>query len=338
MRVLGLETSCDETAVALYTTERGLVGHAVYSQVDLHAVWGGVVPELASRDHAKMLAPLLAAFLKAHSATLKDIDAIAYTRGPGLIGPLLVGAVFATSLGFALQKPVIGIHHLEGHLLAPFLEADPPEFPYLALMVSGGHTQIVDVKALGEYEILGETLDDAAGEAFDKTAKVMGLPYPGGARLSQLAKQGRPGQFAFPVPMRGREDLHFSFSGLKTAAWQAYRDSDQSQQTQADLAYAFERAMVDALLSKCKEALKRTQRRCVVVAGGVGANQRLREELSQLANRHGARIAYPRSEFCTDNAAMIALAGHERLRLKAPVTPAPLAVARWSIEELKVPH
>lgn len=338
MRVLGLETSCDETAVAVYATDGGLLAHAVYSQVELHAQWGGVVPELASRDHIRQLHPLLKGFLAEHQINLSSIDAIAYTRGPGLIGPLLVGAMFAESLAFALQVPGLGVHHLEGHLLAPLLEDPGLPFPYLALMVSGGHTQIVDVRGLGEYRILGESLDDAAGEAFDKTAKVMGLPYPGGARLAQLALHGRLGAFKFPRPMQGRDDLEMSFSGLKTAAWQAFRDSDRSEQSKADLALAFEMAMVDALINKCDKALERTQRPTLVVAGGVGANTRLRQALAELARQHGAQVAYPRSEFCTDNAAMIALVGHQRLSGGEREGLKPMAIARWSIEDLRPPH
>jgi len=341
MRVLGIETSCDETAVALYGSQEGLVAHAVYSQVDLHAVWGGVVPELASRDHARMLAPLVNSFLKTHHLALSAVDAMAYTRGPGLIGPLLVGAVFAKHLSFALGIPCVGIHHLEGHLLAAQLEADPPAFPYLALLVSGGHTQIVDVRGLGDYVILGESMDDAAGEAFDKTAKILGLDYPGGAKLAQLALRGRPGQFKFTRPLRGRTDLEFSFSGLKTAAWQAFNQSDQSEQAKADLALAFELTMVDALVHHCVAAIEQTGRTCMVVAGGVGANQRLRQTLAEAMTRLGVRVAYPRAEYCTDNAAMIAYAGHERLRLGQAIPEAaetgPLAVARWPLSALKPP-
>ena len=342
MRVLGIETSCDETAVALYGSESGLIAHTVYSQIDLHALWGGVVPELASRDHARMLAPLVQRFLEPAEGSPQRADAIAYTKGPGLIGPLMVGAVFSKHLGLAWNVPVIGIHHLEGHLLAPKLEENAPRFPYLALLVSGGHTQIVDVRGVGDYEILGESMDDAAGEAFDKTAKILGLPYPGGAKLAALALKGREGQFKFTRPLRGRGDLEFSFSGLKTAAWQAFANSDQSEQSNADLALAFELTMVDALVHHCVEAIKRTRRTCMVVAGGVGANQRLRATLASAMSRLGVAVAYPRSEFCTDNAAMIALAGYERLKHTSltdlVLDEGPWAVARWPLSQLQPPQ
>jgi N6-L-threonylcarbamoyladenine synthase len=313
MRVIGIETSCDETAVAVYDAERGLLSHRLHTQIALHQAYGGVVPEIASRDHVKWLLPLVREALLAANSSPAVIDGVAYTAGPGLIGALLVGAGFARSLAYAWDRPAVAIHHLEGHLLAPLLETPAPEFPFLALLVSGGHTQLVDVAGIGRYRILGETLDDAAGEAFDKTAKMLGLPYPGGAALARLAVSGRSGRFTFPRPMLDRPGLEFSFSGLKTAALVALRDRALDDQARADVAHAFQEAVVDTLAEKSRRALAATGHRRLVVAGGVGANQRLRERLDAVARDAGARLYFPRNEFCTDNGAMIALAGCARL-------------------------
>jgi N6-L-threonylcarbamoyladenine synthase len=315
MRVLGIESSCDETAVAVYDEIDGLLSHRLYSQVAMHQAYGGVVPELASRDHVRRLLPLVREALAESQSDRESIDGVAYTAGPGLIGALLVGAGFATALGVAWGRPALGIHHLEGHLLAPLLEPKPPAFPFLALLVSGGHTQLVDVAGLGEYRIIGETLDDAAGEAFDKTAKLLGLAYPGGAALATLAEQGRSGQFVFPKPMLDRPGLDFSFSGLKTAALVALRGRDLHGAVRADIARGFEEAVVETLAEKCRRALVQTGHKRLVVAGGVGANLRLRHRLAAVALSAGAEVYFPRTEFCTDNGAMIALAGC--LRLKA---------------------
>jgi N6-L-threonylcarbamoyladenine synthase len=313
MRVIGIESSCDETAVAVYDAARGLLSHRLHSQVALHQAYGGVVPELASRDHVRRLLPLVKGALADAESGPESIDGIAYTAGPGLIGALLVGAGFATGLGFAWGKPVLGIHHLEGHLLAPLLESNPPSFPFLALLVSGGHTQLVDVAALGRYRILGETLDDAAGEAFDKTAKLLGLPYPGGAALAKLAEAGSSDRFTFPRPMLDRPGLDFSFSGLKTAALVALRGRVLDDATRADVARGFQEAVVDTLVEKCRRALEFSGHRCLVVAGGVGANSRLRQRLAEVVRDVGAELYFPRVEFCTDNGAMIALAGCLRM-------------------------
>jgi N6-L-threonylcarbamoyladenine synthase len=313
MRVLGLESSCDETAVAVYDSASGLLSHRLYSQIALHQAYGGVVPELASRDHVRRLLPLVREALEDAKSDRQSIDGIAYTAGPGLIGALLVGAGFATGLAVAWGKPALGIHHLEGHLLAPLLEANAPAFPFLALLVSGGHTQLVDVAGLGRYKILGETLDDAAGEAFDKTAKMLGLPYPGGAALAALAERGRSGAFVFPRPMLDRPGLEFSFSGLKTAALVALRGRDLTDAVRADVARGFEDAVVETLAEKCRRALDATGHRRLVIAGGVGANRRLRERLAAVVAELGAELFFPRTEFCTDNGAMIALAGCMRL-------------------------
>jgi N6-L-threonylcarbamoyladenine synthase len=337
VRVLGVETSCDETAVAVYDGDRGLLVHRVYTQTDLHEIWGGVVPELASRDHVRRLLPMIRAVLADGGLGPADVDGVAYTAGPGLIGALLVGALAGRSLAYAWGRPAVGVHHLEGHLLAPRLEADPPPFPYLALLVSGGHTMLVDVGGVGRYRVLGESLDDAAGEAFDKTAKLLGLAYPGGAKLAALAEQGRPGVHRFPRPMLDRPGFDFSFSGLKTAALLALKAADDTPQARADLARGFEDAIVDTLATKTGRALAATGRTTLVVAGGVGANRRLRDRLGEVAAGHGARAAYPRSEFCTDNAAMIALAGHERLAGGERAGLEVLARARWPLAELAPP-
>jgi N6-L-threonylcarbamoyladenine synthase len=309
MRVIGIETSCDETAVAVYDQARGLLSHRLYSQIAMHQAYGGVVPELASRDHVKRLLPLVREALAASGSARESIDAVAYTAGPGLIGALLTGAGFARSLAYAWRKPAIALHHLEGHLLAPLLEEHAPAFPFLALLVSGGHTQLVDVMQLGRYRILGETLDDAAGEAFDTTAKMRGLPYPGGAALAQLAENGRAGRFVFPRPMLDRPGLDFSFSGLKTAALVALRGRVLDDELRADVARGFQEAVVDTLAEKSRRALRATGHRRLVVAGGVGANRKLRERLAVIAAASDAELYFPRTEFCTDNGAMIALAG-----------------------------
>ena len=314
MRVIGIETSCDETGVAVYDADRGLLANRLYSQIAMHQAYGGVVPELASRDHVRRLVPLLREALAEAQSDRDSINGIAYTAGPGLIGALMVGVGFARSLGYAWRKPAIGIHHLEGHLLAPLLEESPPDLPFLALIVSGGHTQLVDVAALGRYRILGESLDDAAGEAFDKTAKLLGLPYPGGAALATLAEHGRLGHFTFPRPMLDRPGLEFSFSGLKTAARVALRDRVLSEQLRADIARDFQEAVVDTLVEKCRRALQATGHRRLVVAGGVGANVRLRERLGVMARECAAKVYFPRPQFCTDNGAMIAAAGCMHLR------------------------
>ena len=317
MLVLGIETSCDESGVALYHTERGLLAHALHSQVAMHAEYGGVVPELASRDHIRRVLPLTRQILKEADCTLGQIEAIAYTEGPGLAGALLVGASIAASLGFALKVPIIGIHHLEGHLLAPLLEPTPPEFPFVALLVSGGHSQLMKVSAIGAYETLGETLDDAAGEAFDKTAKLLGLGYPGGPALSRLAERGMAGRFKLPRPMLNSGDLNFSFSGLKTAVLTLAKQQTLDEQTVADIARAFQEAIVEVLAAKALAALGQSGLNRLVVAGGVGANRQLREQLSALAARRGFEVYYPKLEFCTDNGAMIAFAGAMRLKQDA---------------------
>jgi N6-L-threonylcarbamoyladenine synthase len=313
MRVIGIESSCDETAVAVYDADLGLLSHRLHSQVAMHQAYGGVVPELASRDHVRRLLPLVRETLADAKSDRESIDGVAYTAGPGLIGALLVGAGFAASLGFAWGKPAVGIHHLEGHLLAPLLEANPPAFPFLALLVSGGHTQLVDVAGLGEYRILGETLDDAAGEAFDKTAKLLGLPYPGGAALAKLAETGQSNRFVFPRPMLDRPGLDFSFSGLKTAALVALRGRVLDDAIRADVARGFQEAVVETLAEKFRRALELTSHRRLVIAGGVGANRRLRERLADVVLAASAELYFPRAEFCTDNGAMIALAGCMRL-------------------------
>lgn len=334
MIVLGIETSCDETGVAVYDTERGLRAHTLYSQVKLHADYGGVVPELASRDHVRKLVPLVRECLAQAQLSQSGLDAVAFTAGPGLVGALLVGAAFARSLAFALDIPALAVHHMEGHLLAPLLEDNAPQPPFVALLVSGGHSQLVDVKAIGDYEILGETLDDAAGEAFDKTAKMMGLPYPGGPYLAKLAQQGRPGAFEFARPMTDRPGLEFSFSGLKTQVLLAWQQSDQSEQTRADVARGFEEAVTETLAIKCERALIQTGRRALVIAGGVGANRRLRERLADLAQRRKVQVCFPRLEFCTDNGAMIAFAGALRLLAGQANDALILVHPRWDMAAL----
>jgi N6-L-threonylcarbamoyladenine synthase len=337
--VLGVETSCDETGVALLRWDpqqpgRGLLSHALFSQIALHAEYGGVVPELASRDHVRKLVPLVRQALKDAGLTPADLGGVAYTAGPGLVGALLVGASAARAMAWALGIPAIGVHHMEGHLLAPLLEDDPPEPPFVALLVSGGHSMLVEVKAIGEYTILGDTLDDAAGEAFDKTAKLMGLPYPGGPALAKLAEQGTPGRFRFSRPMVDRPGLDFSFSGLKTQVLLAWQASDKTAQTRADIARAFEEAIVDTLAIKCRRALEASGARRLVIAGGVGANTRLREQLADAAAKDGFRVYFPRLAFCTDNGAMIALAGAIRLAAGQQQDATIQVHPRWSLETL----
>ncbi len=333
MRVLGIETSCDETAVAIYDSGQGLLAHRLHTQIAMHQAYGGVVPELASRDHVRRLLPLVRAALDDAGSSRASIDGVAYTAGPGLIGALLVGAGFARSLSYAWGRPALAIHHLEGHLLAPLLEATPPAFPFLALLVSGGHTQLVDVRELGCYHVLGETLDDAAGEAFDKTAKMLGLPYPGGAELARLAESGTD-RYRFPRPMLDRPGLDFSFSGLKTAALVALRGRVPDAAMRADVARGFQEAVVDTLAEKSRRALRATGHRRLVVAGGVGANRRLRAALGVIAHDCGAELYFPRPEFCTDNGAMIALAGCLRLMAGVPAQQLGLgARAHWDLQQ-----
>ncbi len=334
MRVIGLETSCDETGVAFYDTERGLLAHALYSQVSLHEDYGGVVPELASRDHVRKTLPLLKQVLSEAGLNRADIDGVAYTAGPGLIGALLVGAAIGRSLAWALGVPAVGVHHMEGHLLAPMLEKNPPAFPFVALLVSGGHTQLMRVDGVGRYTLLGDTLDDAAGEAFDKTAKLLGLGYPGGPALARLAERGDPARFHFPRPMTNRPGLEFSFSGLKTFALTTWQASAGDEQARADIARAFEDAVVDTLAIKCRRALEQTGLVRLVVAGGVSANVGLRTRLQEEAARAGATVYYPRLEFCTDNGAMIAYAGAQRLRAGQAEPLAFTAWPRWPLTEL----
>ncbi|HXX86258.1 MAG TPA: tRNA (adenosine(37)-N6)-threonylcarbamoyltransferase complex transferase subunit TsaD [Casimicrobiaceae bacterium] len=314
MLVLGIETSCDETGLAVYDSERGLLAHALHSQAAMHEAYGGVVPELASRDHIRRVVPLAERVLAESARTLSDLDGVAYTQGPGLAGALLVGASVANALAFALRVPALGVHHLEGHLLSPLLGEPKPAFPFAALLVSGGHTQLYGVRELGDYALLGDTLDDAAGEAFDKTAKLLGLSYPGGPALSELAERGRPGAVTLPRPMKDSGDLNLSFSGLKTAVLTLWRREAASEQRRADIAREFENAIVDVLVAKALAALEVTGLRRLVVAGGVGANRQLRERLSKEAARQGAEVFYPDLEFCTDNGAMIALVGALRLQ------------------------
>lgn len=319
MLVLGIESSCDESGVALYDTTLGLLAHAIHSQITLHDAYGGVVPELASRDHVRRIVPLLRSVLSKAGKGLVDIDAVAYTRGPGLAGALLVGASIARSLAHGLSVPAIGIHHLEGHLLSPLLANPAPRFPFTALLVSGGHTQLMEVIEVGRYRLLGETVDDAAGEAFDKTAKLLNLPYPGGPALAKLAESGVPGRYKFPRPMMVTDNLDFSFSGLKTAVMLAKRASLNNAAVDADIAAEFQEAVVEVLTRKCMLAMGRSETRTLVVAGGVGANIRLRDSLSAASRAHGIDVFYPPLEFCTDNGAMIALAGALRFREDAHI-------------------
>lgn len=334
MRVIGLETSCDETGVAVYDGERGLLAHGLYTQIDLHKDYGGVVPELASRDHVRKTLPLLKQVLQDAGVSRSEIDGVAYTAGPGLIGALLVGAALGRAFAWALGVPAVAVHHMEGHLLAPMLEDDPPEFPFVALLVSGGHTQLVQVLGVGRYTLLGDTLDDAAGEAFDKIAKLLGLGYPGGPALARLAESGNPSRFRFPRPMVNRPGLDFSFSGLKTFTLTTLNEQGGDAQTRADIARAFEEAVVETLLIKCRRALAQTGLERLVVAGGVSANRRLRESLQEMAKVEGVRLYFPRLEFCTDNGAMIAYAGHQRL---CAGQAEPLSFSAWPRWELTQP-
>ena len=342
MKILGIETSCDETGVAVYDEQQGITANQLYSQIALHADYGGVVPELASRDHIRKTAPLIQAALKEAQLTPQDIDGIAYTAGPGLVGALLVGATIARSLAYAWRIPAIGVHHMEGHLLAPMLEKEPenrPHFPFIALLVSGGHTQLVRVDGVGQYHLLGESIDDAAGEAFDKTAKLLGLDYPGGAALARLAEKGTPQRFVFPRPMTDWLGLDFSFSGLKTFAANTINHAIKQEgtlclQTRADIAHAFQQAVVDTLAIKCRRALKETGLTRLVIAGGVSANKQLRQSLAELMRQQNGKVFYPQPQYCTDNGAMIAYAGFLRLKngehssLEIDVKP------RWNMTEL----
>jgi N6-L-threonylcarbamoyladenine synthase len=340
MQVLGIETSCDETAVAVYDSQRGLLSHALYSQVKMHAEYGGVVPELASRDHVRKILPLIQRVLDEAGASRSSIEGIAYTSGPGLVGALMVGGAVARSLAYAWGIPAIGVHHMEGHLLAPMLEDNPPSFPFLALLVSGGHTQLVAVERIGDYKILGESVDDAAGEAFDKAAKMLDLDYPGGPRIAALAEGGRPKRFTFPRPMTDRPGLDFSFSGLKTytlntVAEHKLEDGLPDHQTMADIACAFQDAVVDTLVIKCRRAIEQTGLKTLVIAGGVSANKLLRTRLEAALAKQGAQVYYARNEFCTDNGAMIAYAGCQRLLAGQRDGLAIRAVPRWPLDTLE---
>jgi len=332
-RVLGIETSCDDTGVAIYDDQQGLLGHALYSQIETHQEYGGVVPELAARDHIRKVIPLVEVVLNKANCNARSLDGVAYTSGPGLAGALLAGSAVAKGLAFAWGVPAVGIHHMEGHMLAPMLEDNAPEFPFVALLVSGGHTLLAEVKGIGEYTILGQTLDDAVGEAFDKTAKILGLGYPGGPAISKHAEQGSPGRFEFPRPMVDRPGMDFSYSGLKTSALNTVAKHALNTQTIADIAYAFQEAAVDTLTIKCRRALQHTGVKRLVVAGGVGANKRLRSSLNSMTKDEESELYFPRIEFCTDNGAMIAYAGTKRLHqarsgLGFQVKP------RWSLEDL----
>ena len=333
MYVLGIETSCDETAVAIYHSNQGLINHILHSQVDMHSEYGGVVPELASRDHIRKLVPLIKQLMQESQLSSADINGIAYTAGPGLMGALLVGAATARSLAWAWQIPAVAVHHMEGHLLAPMLEENPPEFPFVALLISGGHTLLIQVERIGHYQLLGESLDDAAGEAFDKTAKMLGLGYPGGPRLSALAEHGTP-QIKFPRPMTDRPGLDFSFSGLKTFTLNAINASEKTEQDKANIAAGFQQAVAETLSIKCKRALQQTGLKRLVVAGGVSANKQIRASLTEMTVKEHAQIYFPRLEFCTDNGAMIAYAGCQRLMAGQQQGLEIFARPRWPISEL----
>jgi N6-L-threonylcarbamoyladenine synthase len=334
MRILGIETSCDETGIAIYDDEQGIMAHRLYSQIAVHADYGGVVPELASRDHVRKTIPLIKAVLADANLTPQDLDGVAYTAGPGLVGALLVGCSIGRSLAYAWDLPAVPVHHMEGHLLAPMLEENVPEFPFVALLVSGGHTMLVRVDGIGHYQLLGESVDDAAGEAFDKTAKLLGLDYPGGPALSKMAQAGVPGRFTFPRPMTNKPGLNFSFSGLKTAAAVTIAREDDSAQTKADVAYAFQQAVVDTLAIKCRRALQACKLNRLVIAGGVSANTALRAKLESETKKLGGEVFYPRPEFCTDNGAMIAYAGLQRLKSGSHADLTFKATPRWPIDTL----
>lgn len=339
MKILGIETSCDETGVAIFDEEKGLIANQLYSQIEMHADYGGVVPELASRDHIRKTLPLIDAALKEASLTAKDIDGIAYTAGPGLIGALLVGATIARSLAYAWQVPALGVHHMEGHLLAPMLEDNPPPFPFVALLISGGHTQLVKVDGVGQYELLGESIDDAAGEAFDKTGKLLGLDYPAGVAVSKLAEQGTPNRFIFPRPMTDRPGLDFSFSGLKTFAANTINanlnaEGKLDEQTRCDIAHAFQQAVVDTIIIKCKRALQQTGYKRLVMAGGVSANKQLRADLAEMMKNLKGEVFYPRPQFCTDNGAMIAYTGFLRLKHGEHTDLSVSVKPRWAMTDL----
>ncbi|GGA81856.1 tRNA N6-adenosine threonylcarbamoyltransferase [Neiella marina] len=334
MRVLGIESSCDETGIAVYDDERGLLAHRIYSQIKLHADYGGVVPELASRDHVRKAIPLIREVMAEANCTADQIDGVAYTAGPGLIGALLVGATLGNSLAFAWDCAAVPVHHMEGHLLAPMLEQEIPDFPFVALLVSGGHTMLVKVEGIGQYQLLGESIDDAAGEAFDKTAKLLGLDYPGGAALARMAQNGTPGRFKLPRPMTDRPGLDFSFSGLKTHAANTIRDNGNDPQTHADIAYAFQDAVIDTLIIKCRRALKQTGLNRLVIAGGVSANIELRRQLEVELGKRNGKVYYPRPELCTDNGAMIAYAGMQRLKAGQVAKAGVEVFPRWPLEQL----
>lgn len=342
MRVLGIESSCDETGIAIYDSEKGLIAEVLYSQVDIHSQYGGVVPELASRDHIRKTLPLIQEVMARAECASGDIDGLAYTAGPGLSGALLVGASIGRALGMTWDIPTIGVHHMEGHLLAPLLEEKGPSFPFVALLVSGGHTQLVEVESIGAYRLIGESLDDAAGEAFDKVAKMLGLPYPGGPQIAQLAESGEAGRFKFPRPMTNRPGLDFSFSGLKTFTLNTILglldgETDTTiidQQSKADIAHAFQEAVVDTMRIKCQRAIQQTGMKTLVIAGGVSANTRLREVLAVMAEKEGGKIYYPRLQYCTDNGAMIAYAGCQRLLAGQHDDLTILAKPRWPLDQL----
>jgi N6-L-threonylcarbamoyladenine synthase len=335
MRVLGIETSCDETGVAIYDGRQGLMAHSLYSQAHIHAEYGGVVPEIASRDHVRKLIPLLDECLEQAGCGREAIDGVAYTAGPGLIGALLVGAAAGRALAQSLDVPAVAVHHMEGHLLAPLLEAEPPEFPFVALLVSGGHSMLVEVTRIGQYRVLGETLDDAAGEAFDKTAKLLGLGYPGGPVVARAAEQGDPDRFRFPRPMTDRPGLEFSFSGLKTHTRNLWNRNAEDPTAREDIAAGFQQAVVDTMVIKCRRAMQQTRCRQLVIAGGVGANLELRKGLERAGEKHGWAVSYPRIAFCTDNGAMIALAGYHRLKAGHVEPPLISARPRWPLHELE---
>ena len=340
MRILGIESSCDETGIAIYDDEQGLLAHQLYSQVKVHADYGGVVPELASRDHVRKAIPLIEAAFKQAGCGPEDLDGVAYTAGPGLVGALLVGSSIGRSLAYGWNVPAVAVHHMEGHLLAPMLDEDVPEFPFIALLVSGGHSMIVKVDGIGQYTILGESIDDAAGEAFDKTAKLLGLDYPGGPLLAKLAEKGEPEVYRFPRPMTDRPGLDMSFSGLKTfAANTINSEKDEngeiSEQVKANIAHAFQTAVIDTLVIKCKRALKEHNIKRLVIAGGVSANVYLRETLQKVMTGMQGRVYYPRTEFCTDNGAMIAYAGMQRLKAKQYAPMDMRAKPRWPLDEIE---